>query len=300
MSNASTENLNRSDRKQNNRVRDVVKLIRGSETSDGAGVRLRRYIASPELDMLDPFLLLDVFRSDDPDDYIAGFPPHPHRGFETVTYLLQGKMRHKDSVGHEGVIKPGGIQWMTAGSGIEHSEMPEQEKGLLYGFQLWVNLPAKDKMTAPRYQEIEPQDVPLESREAGVSVRVIAGTTITGTEGVVNEIAAAPLYLDVALTGAKKFMEHVPFGHQAFVYVIDGEIEVQGTERNVNVPAESLAVFNDGDLLELNSKSDSRFLLVAGKPFNEPVARYGPFVMNSQDEIEQAFKDYRAGEFGKI
>jgi len=282
------------------KARDVVKMIKGSETSDGAGVRLRRYIASPELNMLDPFLLLDVFRSDDSDDYIAGFPPHPHRGFETVTYLLHGNMRHKDSAGHEGVIKPGGVQWMTAGSGIEHSEMPEQDEGLLYGFQLWVNLPAKDKMIAPRYQEFEPDEVPLEQREDGVNVRVIAGTTVAGTTGVVSEIAAEPLYLDVEMSESKDFVEFVPAGHQAFIYVIEGKIEVQGTERNPIIHAGSLVVFNNGDMVKLNAKEDSRFLLVAGKPFKEPVARYGPFVMNTQEEIQQAFTDYRAGQFGQI
>lgn len=288
------------DLKNTRKARDVAKMVRGSETSDGAGVRLRRYIASPELDMLDPFLLLDVFRSDDPNDYIAGFPPHPHRGFETVTYLLHGTMRHKDSAGHEGVIEAGGVQWMTAGSGIEHSEMPEQEEGLLYGFQLWVNLPAKDKMKQPRYQEFEPQAIPIEHREEGVRVRVVAGTTITGITGAVSEIAAAPLYLDVSLAETKHFMEHTPVGHQAFMYVIEGEIEVQGSEHNTLVPAESLVVFNEGELVELNAQSDSRFLLVAGKPFNEPVARYGPFVMNTQEEIQQAFSDYRAGKFDQI
>jgi len=217
----------RSDTLFNGKSREVIKVYKGSETSDGAGVRLRRYIASPELNMLDPFLLLDVFRSDDPDDYIAGFPPHPHRGFETVTYLLHGNMRHKDSAGHEGVIKPGGVQWMTAGSGIEHSEMPEQEQGLLYGFQLWVNLPSSEKMKQPRYQEIEPEDIPLEHREDGVNVRVVAGTTIMGTRGAVENIAAKPLYLDVSMNHGKRYVEHVASGHQAFMYVIDGEIEVE-------------------------------------------------------------------------
>ena len=173
-------------------ARDAVRTVRGSETSDGAGVRLRRYIASPELDMLDPFLLLDVFRSDDPDDYIAGFPPHPHRGFETVTYLLHGNMRHRDSAGHEGVIRSGGVQWMTAGSGIEHSEMPEQVQGLLAGFQLWVNLPASDKMRAPRYQEFEPDEVPIETRGSGARVHVVAGETIEGTTGVVSQQDVVP------------------------------------------------------------------------------------------------------------
>jgi len=282
------------------RMRDVVKVVSGRETSDGAGVSLRRYIASPELDVLDPFLLLDVFRSDDPDDYIAGFPSHPHRGFETVTYLLNGRMRHKDSAGHEGVIKSGGVQWMTAGRGIEHSEMPEQEEGLLYGFQLWVNLPADNKMAKPRYQELEPEQIPTEQRGEGVVVRVIAGTTINGTTGPVTEIAASPVYMDVSLMQGAEFIEHIPAGHNIFIYVIKGEINIAGDERVTTVPSESLAVLNDGDEVRIRSQSGSRFLLIAGRPFNEPVARYGPFVMNTEDEIKQAFEDYRSGQFGKI
>ena len=282
------------------KARDVVKMVKGRETSDGAGVRLRRYIASSELDMLDPFLLLDVFCSENPDDYIAGFPPHPHRGFETVTYLLHGKMRHKDSAGHEGVIESGGVQWMTAGRGIEHSEMPEQEKGLLYGFQLWVNLPAKDKMMQPRYQEIEPQDIPVEQREQGVSVRVVAGETSMGTQGAVKDIAAAPMYFDVTVAEGKRYLEKVAVGHQVFIYVIEGDVQINGDERPVEVPAESLVVFNDGGHIALTANENSRLLLVAGKPFKEPVARYGPFVMNTQEEVQQAFADYQSGQFGQV
>jgi hypothetical protein len=280
--------------------RGVVKTVTGSETSDGAGVRLRRYIASPELDMLDPFLLLDVFRSDNPDDYIAGFPPHPHRGFETVTYLLHGNMRHRDSAGHEGVIHAGGVQWMTAGRGIEHSEMPEQVQGMLSGFQLWVNLPARQKMCTPRYQEFEPGEVPTEIRDNGARVNVIAGETIEGTVGVVRDIAAAPLYLDVALPAGEYFSESIPVGHNAFVYVIEGEVEVIGDHRRMRSPADSLLVLSDGDGVEIYADTAARFLLVAGKPFNEPVARYGPFVMNTKNEIQEAFADYRAGRFGHI
>ena len=281
-------------------ARDVLKLVEGRETSDGAGVRLRRYIASSELEMFDPFLLLDVFRSDDPDDYIAGFPPHPHRGFETVTYLLHGRMRHKDSAGHEGVIRAGGVQWMTAGSGIEHSEMPEQEKGLLYGFQLWVNLPAQDKMKVPRYQEIEPEDIVVEQRAEGISLRVISGVTMRGIVGSVTDIAAAPLYVDVQMKAAKQYEELLPEGHNAFIYVIEGELDIIGEENVSSVARSSLAVLGDGDRVVVESKSDSRFLLVSGKAFHEPVARYGPFVMNTEEEIQQAFKDYRSGQFGQI
>jgi len=281
-----------------NQARNILKVINGSETSDGAGVRLRRYIASPELDVLDPFLLLDAFRSDNPDDYIAGFPPHPHRGFETVTYLLQGAMRHKDSAGHEGVIKSGGVQWMTAASGIEHSEMPEQVEGMLYGFQLWVNLPASKKMSKPRYQEFEPDEMSVEQRNHGTKVRVIAGTTSTGVEGMVKDVESSPLYLDVELAPGTEFSENVPSGHNAFIFLVNGEVEINSTTDLLH--AEQLAVLSDGEVLNVKAKQASRFLLVAGKPFNEPVARYGPFVMNTEEEIKKAFTDYRAGKFGSI
>jgi redox-sensitive bicupin YhaK (pirin superfamily) len=281
-----------------------MNIISGRETSDGAGVRLTRYIASPELDMFDPFLLLDAFRSDDPDDYIAGFPPHPHRGFETVTYLLDGTMRHKDSAGHEGVIHPGGVQWMTAGSGIEHSEMPEQAQGLLYGFQLWVNLPAARKMAPPRYQEFEPQEIPLEHRGDGVEVKVIAGTTLHGTTGAVTDIAAAPIYLDVTLPVGTTFHEVIPKGHNAFIYAIGGPVNIHGHGKTTAVATDSMALLDSGERLEVTGDPTGsvavRFLLIAGRPFNEPVARYGPFVMNSEAEIQQAFADYRAGKFGHV
>lgn len=278
-------------------TRRVARIINGRETSDGAGVRLRRIIGSPELDMLDPFLLLDAFRSDDPDDYIAGFPPHPHRGFETVTYLLAGTMQHRDSAGHAGVIRAGGVQWMTAGSGIEHSEMPQQEQGLLSGFQLWVNLPAEQKMQPPHYQEYEPEEIPLERHDDGTEIRVIAGTTRGGTRGPVEQIAAKPLYFDISLPAGGGYTEVLPQGHNAFVYVIEGALEIADTP----VPAGSLAVLADGEQLQLRAVPvAARFLLVAGKPFNEPVARSGPFVMTSREEIEQAYDDYRSGRFGRV
>jgi len=277
--------------------RTVHRLVNGRETSDGAGVRLRRIIGSPELDMLDPFLMLDAFRSDDPDDYIAGFPPHPHRGFETVTYLLNGCMQHRDSAGHSGVIRSGGVQWMTAGSGIEHSEMPQQEQGLLSGFQLWVNLPAEQKMQQPRYQEYEAEEIPIESREDGTEVRVIAGTTTNGTRGPVTQIAADPLYFDITLPADARFEQPIPAGHNAFIYVIEGVAEIADSA----VPAGSLAVLGQGETTTITATPvASRFLLVAGKPFNEPVARSGPFVMNTRDEIQQAYDDYRSGHFGNV
>ncbi len=279
-------------------LRNVTRILSGIETSDGAGVSLRRYIASPQLDMLDPFLLLDMFSSDNPDDYIAGFPPHPHRGFETVTYLLHGRMRHKDSAGHEGVIRSGGVQWMTAGRGIEHSEMPEQEQGLLQGFQLWVNLPASQKMMAPRYQELEPEQIPIEKNE-GIQIRVIAGETARGTRGPVEHIAAQPVYFDVTLAANHRFEQPLDTNHAAFVFVIDGEITVHGITANT-VIKNQLAVLDSGAELKISAHDDSRFLLIAGQPFQEPVARYGPFVMNTREEIDQAFRDYRSGSFGQI
>ena len=278
--------------------RNVTRIVNGTETSDGAGVSLRRYIATPQLDMLDPFLLLDMFSSDNPDDYIAGFPPHPHRGFETVTYLLHGNMRHKDSAGYEGAIRSGGVQWMTAGSGIEHSEMPEQDQGLLQGFQLWVNLPASQKMMAPRYQELEPEQMPVEKDE-GMSIRVIAGETARGTRGPVTQIAAQPIYFDVELAANRVFEQTLGEQHAALVFVIAGEISVQGTS-TTSVIKNQLAVLSPGTQLKIAAKKDTRFLLIAGQPFHEPVARYGPFVMNTHEEIEQAFRDYRSGQFGHI
>jgi redox-sensitive bicupin YhaK (pirin superfamily) len=281
--------------------RDVAALIRGRETSDGAGVRLTRLIGSPELDMLDPFLMLDAFRSDDPDDYIAGFPPHPHRGFETVTYLLAGRMRHRDSAGHEGVLRSGGVQWMTAGRGVQHSEMPEQENGLMAGFQLWINLPAAQKMSLPRYHEFEPEQIPLEGHHDGGVIAVIAGTTDFGTEGAVREVAAKPIYFDVTLPPGASLSQAIPQGHNAFVYVIDGVLNVEGGTQTSAVPPGTLAVLSDGDRFSAHaSESASRFLLVAGIPFNEPVARSGPFVMNTEAEIVQAYNDYRCGLFGRV
>ena len=276
-------------------ARDVTQVVKGSETSDGAGVRLHRLIGSPELNMLDPFLLLDAFRSDDPDDYIAGFPTHPHRGFETVTYQLAGRMRHRDSSGHEGILGAGGVQWMTAGRGIEHSEMPEQENGLLAGFQLWVNLPAAKKMTAPRYQEFDAELIPVEERDGNSSIRVIAGTTDRGTTGPVKDIAADPIYLDVSVKAGAGFEESIPHSHNAFLYLIEGSVTVLGANRQTRIDPETLAVLMHGDSVAVVAESDSRFLLIAGRPFNEPVARWGPFVMNTREEIQQAIEDQRNG-----
>lgn len=278
-------------------IRKVEKISRGIAATDGAGVELTRVIGSRELNMLDPFLLLDVFRSDDPNDYIAGFPPHPHRGFETVTYLLNGRMRHKDNQGHEGVIEPGGIQWMTAGKGIVHSEMPEQENGLLEGFQLWINLPASHKMVQPEYQEYDAGKIPVEKRE-GVEVRVITGRTNLGANGPVSQPLTEPLYLDVSMTDESSYQENVPADHNVFVFVFKGAIRIQhANDEWMAVATDELAVLGAGDTVSIEADKAARFLLVAGKPLGEPVARGGPFVMNSQDEIMQAFEDYRSGNF---
>ena len=275
-------------------MRSIVQLINGMPASDGAGVQLSRIIGQPALNMLDPFLLLDSFSSDDPEDYIAGFPPHPHRGFETVTYLLEGKMRHKDNAGHEGVIESGGIQWMTAGKGIVHSEMPEQENGLLSGFQLWVNLPAEHKMDQPTYQEISKAGIPVETRNGGVVIRVITGVTSEGTEGPVVQPLTEPLYLDVSLPEGQVFSENITNGHNAFIYVIEGNVTVGDKSATTS----ELAILSDGAEVSITAiGNDARFLLIAGKPLNEPVARGGPFVMNTKEEIQQAFNDYQQGLF---
>ena len=279
-------------------IRKARQLVTGQPTTDGAGVELVRVIGQQALMDLDPFLLLDAFRSDNPDDYIAGFPSHPHRGFETVTYLLNGRMRHKDNAGNEGVIEAGGIQWMTAGKGIVHSEMPEQENGMLEGFQLWINLPASHKMTKPAYQEHAIDAIPVEQR-AGAQVRVITGSTSLGTEGPVTQPLTEPLYLDVSLEANSQFNETVTPGHSAFVYVIDGGVTME-SERGgtVRINRDQLAVLSDGAELNLDSEDQpARFLLIAGKPLNEPIARAGPFVMNTQTELKQAFNDYQSGRF---
>jgi hypothetical protein len=279
-------------------LRAVTQVLQGQETSDGAGVRLVRHIGGPRLSMLDPFLLLDAFGSDDPDDYIAGFPEHPHRGFETVTYLHAGRVRHRDSAGHAGVIEAGGVQWMTAGRGIVHAEMPEQDHGRLAGFQLWVNLPAARKMMAPRYQEIPAEGIPVERREGGVEVRVVAGTTRLGTRGPVRDLVTDVLYLDVSLPEGAAYAESVSASHNAFLLVSEGEVEVEaGDARSVRrVAAGELAVLGPGEAVSLRAGAGgARFLLVTGAPIGEPVARMGPFVMNTREELDQAYRDYQSG-----
>ena len=278
------------------KVRELAHLTSGIPASDGDGVRLTRIIGSPEVNMVDPFLLLDSFESDQPNDYIGGFPDHPHRGFETVTYLIAGCMRHKDNAGHEGVIEPGGVQWMTAGRGIVHSEMPEQKNGLLHGFQLWINLPAAEKMTAPKYQEFKETEIPIETLAMGGKIRVISGQTDHGTLGPAKNKLTEPLYLDVNFNRDHTFEQDVFSSHGCFVYVIEGSVLI-GTER-AELSSRMLGVLGDGDRVKVysNDKS-SRFLLIAGKRLNEPVARGGPFVMNTKQEVQQAFFDFQQGRF---
>jgi redox-sensitive bicupin YhaK (pirin superfamily) len=277
------------------RPRPVLRLARGMPASDGAGVKLNRVIGTPALADVDPFLMLDEFRSDDAADYIAGFPDHPHRGFETVTYMIAGRMRHGDNKGHTGRLEAGSVQWMTAGRGIVHSEMPEQENGLMQGFQLWVNLPAKDKMTAPRYQEFAPAEIPQASLPGGASVKVIAGR-VGDIAGPVGGIATDPVMLDLALPAGGRAALPLPEAHSAFLYAFDGEIAVG--EAGTRLPRGSIAVLGAGDGVTLAApQAAARVLVVAGRPLNEPVARYGPFVMNTPDQIRQALLDFQLGRF---
>lgn len=282
----------------NTQSRHVISKTRGIAASDGAGVRLTRLIGSPELNFIDPFLMLDYFESDDPDDYIAGFPPHPHRGFETVTYLVAGKMRHKDNQGHEGVIEAGGVQWMTAGRGIIHSEMPEQENGLLKGFQLWVNLPSYAKMSDPSYQEFAPDQIPTEERENGAKVKVITGETTNNTHGPVSNKFVNPKMFDIYLDKNQTFHETLSNQANAFIYIVSGILVVKNTVSDTPVNSKELGLLSPGDDLWVEAKSDNtQFLLISAEPLNEAIARGGPFVMNTQEEVQQAFSDYRQGLF---
>jgi len=277
-----------------NTARTITRRVRGLPTSDGAGVKLTRVIGQPALEMLDPFLLLDAFGSETGADYIGGFPDHPHRGFETVTYMLAGRMRHRDNHGNSGLLVPGGAQWMTAGSGLIHSEMPEQEDGAMRGFQLWVNLPARDKMSAPRYQDISPEQIPEIAPAPGVRVRVIAGE-LAGAHGPVSGIATRPLFLDIALAAGAALDVPLPAGHNGFVYVFEGPgVSIGDSALGLN----ELGVLGPGDGVRLAAGGEAtRLILVAGQPLNEPVAKYGPFVMNTREQIMQAVEDFRAGRF---
>jgi redox-sensitive bicupin YhaK (pirin superfamily) len=276
--------------------RDLVQVTRGAIASDGDGVRLTRFIGGSDLPMVDPFLLLDCFGSDQPLDYIGGFPNHPHRGFETVTYMLAGRMRHKDSTGHEDVIGPGDVQWMTAGRGLIHSEMPEQAEGLMKGFQLWVNLPAADKMIAPTYRAVPRSEIPVERIENGGFIKVIAGVTDGGTTGPIVITTVTPIFFDVTLAKDAVFTQAVPRGHQGFLYVIEGQLTV-GPQATVLTDA-SLGVLGPGDqVVATAGTSKTRFLLVSGRKLGEPIVRYGPFVMNTRQEIMQAIQDFQNDQF---
>jgi len=273
-------------------TRRVVKVVHGMPTSDGAGVKLRRVIGQPGLPELDPFLMLDEFGTDAPADYIAGFPEHPHRGFETVTYMLDGRMRHRDNHGHEGVLVPGSVQWMTAGRGIVHSEMPEQQEGRMRGFQLWLNLPARDKMTEPKYQEFGPERIPVATPAPGVSVKVIAGE-VGAVKGPIAQPATDPTYLDVGLTAGSAYTHALPEQHAAFLYVFEGAVQIGSNA----IKAGELVVLSEGREVRLSATEDSRAILVAGRPLKEPVARYGPFVMNTREQLIQAVEDFQKGAF---
>jgi redox-sensitive bicupin YhaK (pirin superfamily) len=274
--------------------RPIERLVTGQATSDGAGVKLTRVLTHDLQRRLDPFLMLDAFGSDSADDYIGGFPDHPHRGFETVTYMLDGRMRHRDSAGNEGLLQGGGVQWMTAGRGVIHSEMPEQEAGRMEGFQLWLNLPAKDKLCEPGYRDIPQAQIPHLQTPEGVDVRIIAGAS-HGVAGAVQRDATQPLYLDVQLPAGAAFEQPLPAGHNAFVYVYRGELIIGG----MHVPRQRMAILaNDAasDGVRLQAGADgARAIVIAGQPLNEPIAQYGPFVMNNNEQIFQAVEDYRAG-----
>ncbi len=282
--------------------RTVERLVTGQATSDGDGVKLTRVLTPPLQRRLDPFLMLDAFGSDDAADYIGGFPDHPHRGFETVTYMIAGRMRHRDSAGNEGLLQNGSVQWMTAGRGLIHSELPEQEEGRMEGFQLWLNLPAADKMGTPGYRDIASGEIP-ELNVGGVIARVIAGES-HGVAGAMRKAVTEPLYLDLHFAPGASFEQALPAGHNAFVYVYRGSVAVDaGNGTATSVPVQRMAVLANGkdtDGVRLRAGDEgARALLIAGKPLNEPIAQHGPFVMNSNAEIFQAVEDFRAGKFGK-
>ncbi|TAH41744.1 MAG: pirin family protein [Betaproteobacteria bacterium] len=273
--------------------RRVERLVVGKATSDGAGVKLTRVLTQPLQRRLDPFLMLDAFGSDQPDDYIGGFPDHPHRGFETITYMIAGRMLHRDSAGHEGLLENGGVQWMTAGRGVIHSEIPQQEEGMMEGFQLWLNLPGRDKLCPPWYRDFAAGDLPRFTTAEGVAATVIAGES-HGVRGAVTREATAPLYLDLHLPAGSRFAQALPAGHNAFIYVYRGEAGVAGTV----VPVQRMAILaNDtqADGVVIEASEDAKVLLIAGRPLDEPIAQYGPFVMNTEQEIYQALSDFRDG-----
>ncbi|AEI76251.1 quercetin 2,3-dioxygenase PA3240 [Cupriavidus necator N-1] len=281
------------------RSRAVDRVVRGIATSDGAGVKLTRVLTQNLQRRLDPFLMLDAFGTDSKDDYIGGFPDHPHRGFETITYMLAGRMRHRDSAGNEGLLQNGGAQWMVAGAGVVHSEMPEQEDGRMEGFQLWLNLPAADKMTAPWYRDLPAAEIPTVALDNGGTVRVLAGAT-HGVAGAITRPVTEPVYLDVHLPAGQTFAQALPVGHNAFVYVYRGEVSIGNGDDRAVIEAQRMGVLDNAgqsDGVIVRAEADARFLLIAGQPLNEPIAQYGPFVMNTQEQIYQTLADFRDGRF---
>ncbi|GAB4116089.1 MAG: pirin family protein [Sideroxydans sp.] len=273
--------------------RSVERIVQGVATSDGAGVSLTRVLAGKLQHRLDPFLMLDAFGSDDPDDYIAGFPDHPHRGFETITYMLAGRMRHRDSAGHEGLLEDGGVQWMTAGRGVIHSEIPVQKDGVMEGFQLWLNLPAQKKMAEPWYKDFASADIPEYVSAEGVTVRVIAGES-NGVSGAVSREVTEPIYLDIHIPAGKTFSTAIPVTHNAFIYTYRGTAIVGDSQ----VAAQHMGILDNtagAEGITVSATEPTRLILVAGKPLHEPIVQYGPFVMNTQEQIHQALEDFRGG-----
>jgi quercetin 2,3-dioxygenase len=278
--------------------RTVEQFVQGQATSDGAGVKLNRVLTQNLQRRLDPYLMLDAFGSDKPDDYIAGFPDHPHRGFETITYMLAGRMLHRDSAGHEGLLESGGVQWMTAGRGVIHSEIPQQTEGVMEGFQLWLNLPKRDKMNTPWYRDFQHQDLPKVRTEQGVDVVVIAGDS-QGVQGAVTRDATEARFLDVHMPAGAQFHQSLQSDHNAFVYVYRGEVSVSGQI----VPVQRMAILANtvgSDGVCISASKEAKFILVSGKPLKEPIVQYGPFVMTTQQEIYEAVNDFRAGRLGEL
>ncbi len=273
-------------------TRQLEQVIKGMPTSDGAGVKLTRLLLPAQQQRLDPFLMLDAFASDNADDYLAGFPDHPHRGFETITYMLQGKMRHHDSAGNSGLLESGGMQWMNAGRGVIHSELPEQEQGLMAGFQLWLNLPASEKMSTPWYRDLPATAIPEFQTESGVQVKVLAGRS-HGIDGAQQRPQTEPLYLDLHLSAGAEFSQTLATTMNAFVVVYQGELEIAGSR----ISATNLGILtNQGDGVSLRAQTESRVLLIAGQPLHEAIVQYGPFVMNTEQQIRQAIFDFRSGQ----
>ena len=279
--------------------RSVEHLFTGIDTQDGAGVKLTRVLTQELQQRLDPYLMLDNFKSDNPDDYIAGFPNHPHRGFETITYMISGRMRHKDSAGNEGLVENGGVQWMTAASGVIHSEIPEQEDGDMEGFQLWLNLPAKDKMRDPWYKDFQKADLPQFMTDSGANVTVIAGES-HGIQGAVTREVTEPTYLDIHLPAGSRFSHAIPADHNAFIFVYRGSARISDQQ----IPVKTMAILKnvantDGVIIEADTTQDTKVILITGRPLNEPIVQYGPFVMNTQQQIIEAVNDFQQGRFGE-